>query len=277
MTKEIYEEKYNKKNSFSFGKNWQNFLKNLNEEKIKEAEKSLVDFLGGTDKIKRKTFVDIGCGSGLFSLAAYNLGAEKIVSVDVDKFSIACVTHLHNKENSPNNWDIKKGSALNNKFINSLGKFDVVYSWGVLHHTGGMYKAFDNVVNLMGKQSIFYLAIYNENIKYKLEGTSKLWVRLKRLYGSIGVFGKKIMEFIYISYFMIGLCLHFKNPIKYIQQYKTLRGMNFYTDIKDWLGGYPYEFANIKKIENYFKESNLKLQKYNEVRSLGCNEFLFRK
>ncbi len=82
---------------------------------------------------------------------------------------------------------------------------------------------------------------------------------------------------IYISYFIIGLLVHFKNPFRYIRGYKTLRGIDFYTGIKDWLGGYPYEYASISEIEQYFIKFNSVCVEKKEVRSLGCNEFLFRK
>lgn len=273
MKKDIYEDIYNKKNNFSFGKNWQKFLVNLNEERIEEAKKSLVDFLGGEEKIKGKTFMDIGCGSGLFSLAAYKLGASSVVSVDVDDFSVSCANYLNEKEGKPSNWIIKKGSALDREFINSLGKFDIVYSWGVLHHTGDMYSAFDNVVKLVDNKGIFYLAIYNNNIKYKLEGSSYFWVREKKIYNNSNFFIKKMIETVYIFYYVIGLIVNFKNPIEYIGNYSSLRGMSFYTDIKDWLGGYPYEFATTEEIINYFKKHNLICKKNNPARSIGCNEF----
>lgn len=277
MQKEIYENSYKNQKHFSFGKNWQNFLKTLNDSKIEEAKKSLVEFLGGEEKIKGKTFVDVGCGSGLFSLAAVKLGALKVVSVDVDDFSIACAQFLKEKYAKDNDWEIKKGSALDNNFIKSLDKFDIVYSWGVLHHTGNMYQAFDNVINLIDEKGVFYLAIYNKNINYKFEGTSKFWLQIKKTYNKANGFGKKVMEFIYIIYFVFGLVANFKNPILYIKSYSTLRGMNFYTDIKDWLGGYPYEFATIDEIKEYFKKHNLRCIKNTKVRSIGCNEFLLKK
>ena len=85
------------------------------------------------------------------------------------------------------------------------------------------------------------------------------------------------MELIYSGYFILGLLANFKNPISYIKNYQTTRGMNFFTDIKDWLGGYPYEYASVQEIKDYFKKYNLLCEKNTEVRSIGCNEYLFRK
>ena len=88
MEQLLYENEYKRSKHFSFGKNWENFLRTLTDQKVREAEKSLLEFLGSPKKINGKSFVDIGCGSGLFSLAAYNLGAAHVTSVDVDSFSI---------------------------------------------------------------------------------------------------------------------------------------------------------------------------------------------
>ncbi|OGI17699.1 MAG: hypothetical protein A3J63_02815 [Candidatus Moranbacteria bacterium RIFCSPHIGHO2_02_FULL_40_12b] len=273
---ELYENSYNNKNHFSFGKNWQSFLKTLDDKRINEAKKSLVNFLGGEEKIKGKTFVDIGCGSGLFSLSAYLIGASKVVSVDVDDFSVTCVKHLKEKQNNPPRWEIIKGSALDENFIKSLGQFDIVYSWGVLHHTGDMHKAFENITLLTHELSQLYLAIYNDN-KLFFEGSSSFWLKVKRLYNKSSRITKRIMEGIYIAYFVCGLASHFINPITYIRNYQSLRGMNFFTDIKDWLGGYPYEYASTETIVNHFKNLDFMCAKTIPARSIGCNEFLFIK
>ncbi len=276
VEKKLYEQSYRDKHHFSFGKNWQIFLRTLNSEKIEEAEKSLVDFLGGRKSIEGKTFVDVGCGSGLFSLAAYRLGASQVLSVDIDEFSLACAKHLRKQELSPNNWAIQKGSALDKEFLGSLGTFDIVYSWGVLHHTGDMYRALENTASLATENSLLYIALYNES-QHFLEGTSKFWVRAKMVYNKSNTLLKKIFEGVYTSYYVAGLLAHFKNPIRYIKNYQSLRGMNFYTDIKDWLGGYPYEYSTPEQIINFFLERNFEHEKTVKARSLGCNEFLFRK
>ena len=114
---------------FSFGENWQRFLESLDQDRIKIAAQSLIEFLDIPD-LHGKSFIDIGCGSGLFSYAAFQLGAERIVSFDVDPFSVQCCKHLHNLADSPAKWEIFEGSVLEKPFISSLGNFDIVYSWG---------------------------------------------------------------------------------------------------------------------------------------------------
>lgn len=277
MGLEKYESIYKKVRSFSFGKNWQDFLKALDDERIENAKISLVDFLGGEEKIKDKTFVDIGCGSGLFSLAAYKLGAAKVVSVDVDEFSVACTNHLREKEKNPQNWEIKQGSALDESFIKSLGQFDIVYSWGVLHHTGDMYSALKNVSSLINPEGVFYLAIYNRNKNRLKEGTSNLWIRIKRTYNESSFIVKKVMEYVYIVYFFMGSLLMLRNPLKQIKEHGSDRGMNWYNDVIDWLGGHPYEFAGPDEIINFFGKRNILCKKLIYREGIGCNEYLLKR
>jgi len=129
---------------FEFGENWARFLSVLNEDRIIEAEKSLKEMLDISD-LKDKSFLDIGSGSGLFSLAARRLGA-RVRSFDYDPQSVACTNELKRFYfNDDPNWIIEEGNVLDDNYINSLGQYDVVYSWGVLHHTGEMWQALANV------------------------------------------------------------------------------------------------------------------------------------
>jgi len=143
---------------FQFGKNWQRFLSILDEERISEAERSLKEMLE-IDNLHGKTFVDIGSGSGLFSLAARRLGA-KVHSFDYDPVSVACTKELKRRYfNDDSKWSIEQGDVLDKAYIESLGQFDIVYAWGVLHHTGAMWQALENIIPLVGKGGRLFISI----------------------------------------------------------------------------------------------------------------------
>ena len=130
---------------FQFGANWTSFLETLDDERIEGAELSLKTMIGIGD-LSGKQFLDIGSGSGLFSLAARSLGA-KVYSIDYDPKSVECTRELKKRYfPGDDNWVIEEASVLNKQYMTSLGKFDIVYSWGVLHHTGDMQKALNNAI-----------------------------------------------------------------------------------------------------------------------------------
>ncbi len=270
---ELYEDSYRKQ--FSFGKNWKDFLNKLTDERIDEAIKSLKFFLG-KDSLEGLSFVDIGCGSGLFSLSAKKLGVKKLISMDVDDSSVECARYLKNKYYSNSkSWEIFKGSALDKDFIASLGKFDIVYSWGVLHHTGDMWRAIKNVELLLNENSVLYLALYNEKTGIQ---SSRFWEKVKKIYSKGNIFIKKIIEFLYIIQFFIKGFIKLENRLNYIKNYKSKRGMNWWNDVKDWLGGYPYEYAKVKVVCDYFENKGYKVLKTKDCKNgTGCNEFLIKK
>ena len=146
---------------FEFGKNWAAFLSVLDDERIATAEDSLKEMLECED-LQGKKFLDIGSGSGLFSLAARRLGAT-VHSFDFDPNSFACTQELRRRYFPGDaDWRIEQGSALDSKYLESLGKFDIVYSWGVLHHTGEMWKALENATLPVGAGGKLFVAIYND-------------------------------------------------------------------------------------------------------------------
>lgn len=263
------------KTTFSFGKNWQNFLKSIDKDRVTIAKKSIVDFLG-LDNLRDKSFLDIGCGSGLFSYVASNLGAKKIISFDLDPFSVKCCEYLRGKTNYPENWNVYLGSILDSDFIARLGRFDIVYAWGVLHHTGNMWNAIRNAANLVEKNGYYYLAIYNKVAGRK---GSEFWLKVKTIYNSSPQIGKFAIELMYALVFSVSLFIRFRNPFSEIRSYKDKRGMEWLTDVRDWLGGYPYEFATVEEILKFinihfpdFKLMNIKIS-----RGLGNNWFLFKR
>lgn len=273
-TFELYERTYRQANRFSFGRNWQDFLNGLTPERIALAERSLIDFLGSSKSIKGRTFVDIGCGSGIFSLAAYRLGAKKVVSVDVDRYSLKCARSLHRSAGSPKHWTIVSASALESKLRTKLGQFDIVYSWGVLHHTGNMDAALANATRLVKPGGVLYIAIYNHS-RSLAQGRSELWQRIKRAYNQAGRGQKRLYYYLYATYLFLGLALSGINPLKYQRSYQSARGMSYRHDVLDWLGGYPYEYASPQSIINRLGQLGFACRKLVERTGIGCNEYLF--
>lgn len=262
---------------FQFGKNWSRFLNVLDEERIEEAKKSLQKMLGADNALEGKSFVDAGSGSGLFSLSARMLGA-KVYSFDYDPQSVACTAELRRRYfPDDSNWIVKEGSVLDMDYLVSLGQFDVVYSWGVLHHTGAMWQALENVSKMVRKGGCLFIAIYNYQ-----ERKSDRWRKVKRLYCS-GRIGRWMVVAAFIPYFVLGGLIidliRGKNPISRYSEYKKqLRGMSRVYDWFDWLGGYPFEVAKPEEIFDFYYKKGFQLIKLRTVEGRhGCNEYVFLK
>ena len=132
---------------FNFGDNWKKYSKHINDGHLKASMKEMKYFL--EDLCKGVSFIDVGCGSGLHSLSAIRLGASNVHSFDYDIDSVKTTQKIKNLfEPNKQNWKIEHGDALDKKYIESLGQYDIVYSWGVLHHTGSMWEAIENCISL---------------------------------------------------------------------------------------------------------------------------------
>lgn len=260
---------------FRFGENWARFLETLTDERIRRAEASLEARLE-TSSLRGWSFADVGSGSGLFSLAARRLGA-RVHSFDYDPHSVACTRELRRRyfDGDPD-WAVEEGSALDPDYLRSLGRFDVVYSWGVLHHTGDMWRALDNAASMVAPGGALVIAIYND------QGTPSVrWKKVKRLYNRL----PRGLRFLVLAPSFVALHWHhvvkdflLLRPFHTIRHYGAERGMSFWCDLTDWVGGYPFEVATPKQIFDFFKARGFTLSDIETCRgTMGCNEFVFRK
>lgn len=258
---------------FKFGENWSRFLTLLNEQRINEAVKSLQSRLE-TASLEGRSFVDIGSGSGLFSLAARRLGAT-VHSFDFDPQSVACTQELKNRYyRNDDKWIVEQGSILDKNYLHKLGQFDVVYSWGVLHHTGDMWQALRNTVSLTKDNGWLFIAIYNDQ-----GGPSRRWKNLKRLYNKYPVIRPALILYTLLKQWTIAFIKDILKgaPFKSWREYIKDRGMSPMVDVIDWIGGYPFEIAKPEEILDFCKNHGFELKQLSTCAGgLGCNEYVFR-
>jgi 2-polyprenyl-6-hydroxyphenyl methylase/3-demethylubiquinone-9 3-methyltransferase len=261
---------------FAFGRNWQLFLRCLSEERIDAAVRSLQEDLG-LEHMQGMRFLDIGSGSGLFSLAARRLGAT-VHSLDYDPASVACGVELRRRyfPDDPR-WTIEEGSALDARYIGSLGRFEVVYSWGVLHHTGDMWRALENAARPVANGGLLFIAIYND---CGLE--SLRWRAKKKRYNELPALVKPAYAIATTApYELKEIVRAFLTlrPIRYLRswtQYRSKRGMSRWRDTVDWVGGYPYEYATVDELVSFYAERGFVPVLVREEHGLGCHELVLR-
>src|SRR3954470_5069274 len=281
---------------FEFGVNWQRFLDVLDDARIAEAERSLREMLGVTT-LEGRRFLDIGSGSGLFSLAARRLGAERVHSFDFDPSSVACTRELRRRyfDGDPR-WTIEEGSALDEEFLSGLGRWDVVYSWGVLHHTGAMWRALELTQARVDEGGRLFISIYNDQGE-----RSVVWRGVKRIYNSLPAgLPQPFTLLIAIPRMFLGFgkAAALGRPLSYIRQwtdYKRTRGMSRWHDIVDWIGGSPlsgakpeeggcflhdggspFEGAKPEEVFSFLHERGFQLEQLQTVAGgNGCNQYVF--
>lgn len=260
---------------FEFGENWRRFLSVLDDERIAEAERSLRDMLG-THDLRGRRFLDVGSGSGLFSLAARRLEADRVHSFDFDPSSVGCTAELRRRFfPGDDRWVVERGSALDGAYLSSLGTWDIVYSWGVLHHTGDMWRALALVEPAVAPGGRLFISIYNDQGR-----RSRIWRRLKQGYNAVPAWLRlpyAIAVMGPLEVISFALYLRHGHPREYIRswtEYKRRRGMSRWHDIIDWVGGYPYEVATPDAITAFFAARGFDLERIVRRDGIGCNEFV---
>jgi 2-polyprenyl-6-hydroxyphenyl methylase/3-demethylubiquinone-9 3-methyltransferase len=260
---------------FAFGRNWSRFLRTLSAERIAAAEASLKSMLNCSDLFGRR-FLDIGSGSGLFSLAARRLGAT-VHSFDFDPESVACTEALKDRFfGSDAEWTVERGSVLDERYMRSLGSFDIVYSWGVLHHTGAMWRALDLAIDPVAAGGRLFIALYN---RQRLAVTL-MHKSMKRVYVASPGPVQWLIAAGYFSFTVIADAgsdlLHGRSPATRYRPGARPRGMSPWYDAIDWAGGYPFESASPDDVFEFCRQRNLTLERLITVGGTnGCNEFVF--
>ena len=259
---------------FNFGQNWKEFSAHaLTEEKMAAARIDFSNLLH--EDLTSKTFLDIGFGQGMSLLLATESNA-KTFGCDINPICKEVLEHnksTYFKPLTEKQIPVVVGSILDKPVVEEIkkmtpdGKFDIVHSWGVLHHTGNMTLAIENAASLVKENGTLVLALYNRH------WTSPTWLFIKWLYCKSPKFLQQLM--IWLFYPIIWLAKFMvtgKNPKQ--QQ----RGMDFFYNIIDWVGGYPYEYETVEETKNRMKKMGFECLKAIQAEvPTGCNEFVFRR
>lgn len=261
---------------FPFGKNWLSFLEQLDDERISEAERSL-QALCGLKRLDHKRVLDIGSGSGLFSLAARRLGAI-VHSFDYDQKSVEGTQKLKERF-FPNDasWTVEQGSVLDRRYVAALESFDIVYSWGVLHHTGALFDAINNAASRVNHGGLFVFALYRRTL------SCPLWKIEKRWYANASPKAQQIARSLFINGLHLKFVLARQDFETYVRNYRNGRGMDFAHDVHDWMGGYPYESISPSEVAALMHRLKLehvrsKLQPFGlGIFGSGCDEYVYRR
>jgi 2-polyprenyl-3-methyl-5-hydroxy-6-metoxy-1,4-benzoquinol methylase len=257
---------------FRFGENWAGYSELVDDRRIGAARQSVQSLVGD---LRGKSFLDTGSGSGLFSVAALRLGASEVVAVDIDPDSVATTRKLLSQDRA-SGWRARQLSVFDLP-QRIRERFDVVYSWGVLHHTGDMWRALDCAARMVKPGGIFAFALYERT---PLCGA---WTVEKRLYRKMPKIVQKLFRAAYLAAWGAGMLVRGRNPLRYIREGQQERGMDVFHDVHDWMGGYPYESTTAAEVEAFMAERAFELQKAVPWRvrlggmlGSGCSEYVFR-
>ena len=259
---------------FEFGENWQSYAATIDRKRIDAAVAGVQKLFPGG--LHGKSFLDIGCGSGLHALAALSLGAASVTAIDIDENSVAATRETLSRFAPQEKWSASVLSIFDATQA-VPGQFDVVYSWGVLHHTGDMWRAIDRATGLVKDDGAFAIAIYNAT------SMDAFWTAEKRVYTSLPRPGQWLIRQGFVAAWLAGKAVRGTNPAAYLRDYHLSRGMNFSHDAHDWLGGYPYETASAEQLRAFFADRGFAEERgFPRPRTVGlfgsnCHEFVFRK
>lgn len=253
---------------FQFGRNWASYSRLIGEPEIEEAVAGLARLIPASD-LAGKTFLDIGSGSGLHAVAAARMGVTRILAIDLDANSTQTTRDTLGRFGKAVPWSAEVRSVLD-MTPGADGTFDVVYSWGVLHHTGAMIAAIERAAALVAPSGVFAFALYRRT---RLDG---FWVREKRWYINASPTAQQLARGLYTGGYWIASALTGRKS-------RMGRGMEYWHDLHDWMGGYPYESILADEVEalmqglGFVRERVFARPRELGLFGSGCDEYVYRR
>ena len=158
--------------------------------------------------------------------------------------------------------------ALSPPFQEEKARFDVVYAWGSLHHSGALWQALATTAQMVSPtDGRLVVAIYNR------QWTSWLWRIVKRVYNVVPALVQRVLNAAFAVLIYAALLVFLRSdPLR------KERGMDFWYDVIDWIGGYPYEYASVTEVTAFLEMLGFQLESVRFPRvATGNNEYIFRR
>ena len=261
---------------FAFGENWASYAASVGTAQIAEARDALAAFLDLASLVGM-SFLDIGSGSGIHSLAALQLGAPRVVALDIDPPSVATTQEMLRRHAPPDaDYEVRRTSILAPD-LPATDAFDIVYSWGVLHHTGDLREAMVQAAGMVKPGGLFAFALYGRTT------LCGFWKAEKRFYSAAPAWIQSAIRVAFVTLLRLRLAISGRSFTTYVGNYSRQRGMDFFHDAHDWLGGWPYESIDPRDVERLlaplgFARLHSKIQHQRlGLFGSGCNEYLYRR
>lgn len=237
---------------FAFGVNWRKFNATVTDSQRATARESLSAWFGD---LRGKRFLDVGAGSGLFAVAASELGAD-VTAFDFD----------------PSHEGIDQGDILDHAYTRSLGQFDAVYCWGVLPFTGDTKLALLHVTELVDDGGWMWVTLYTP------PNNPGRAIAVKRLYNRLPNFMKPLMRVSYGWLYLAYRQARWHDARRYVRDYSlNMRGMSYWRDVEDWVGGWPVEFTPPEEARAIIQGCGLEIVSTIDGEPGGMVEYLARR
>ena len=261
---------------FAFGENWARLARQFDAGRVRDAETCMLRLVG-RNSLQGLSFLDIGSGSGLHSLAAVHLCCARLLAIDIDPVSVETTRSTLTALAGEAPWECRELSVFDLETA-GIGVFDVVYAWGVLHHSGDMYRAIAAAARHVAPGGLAVFALYRKTPLCRLWRGEKYW------YSRAPAWAQRLARGVYIAVHWTSLIVRGRSIQRFIRTYpQRNRGMDYYHDVHDWMGGYPYESISAAEIERYLHDLGLTLvRSFTHAGRLGLlgsgnDEYVFRR
>ena len=231
-----------------FGKLWKERMKNNFLDSRKVLLDSFIKNNFDLNFLKGKNVLDMGCGSGRFTLALASMGVKKAVGVDLGSEGIE-IAKRNAKINNIKNARFIRASVLDLPFKDE--SFDFVFCKGVLHHTGNFNKGMQEYYRVMTKNGKGFLYLYGNggifwNSRKKMREVMKS-IPVEYTMKILDLIGMPSKRTIFVDSWYVPIEEHMKSRSVEKLMYKL-----GFKDIKRWKKGRKIELESIVYSNNKF-------------------------